>query len=372
MSLLTLYRHSILAILIILAAAHNSYGLSSISKLTNGELIMEDESAYIGYSKTGLYVRGVTKNNGVDTPSQFYIGYPPTSSATTTTSPQVMITGQESDKTLIMFSLNGQSMTSFSSGFDLQNNNKNKLFLNSRGTPVMTFTGKGYIGIGTTNPSDFFHVEGDMYVKGTVFGMPKISDIDTIATSNPGRPLAMQVSVGTGGLDNTTNLTAIYADVSTSESPNTGDILTLTFKDADTKLFVINHPLDKQKYLIHSALEGPENGVRYRGTTTLKQGKGSIKLPNYVSKFTDPTTATLHLISTDTGEALRIVYTNGKWLQNNTINIESENKNSTKDISWTFQATRKDISPLVVTPPKNLVKIGGFGPYKIVKGYDQL
>ena len=236
----------------------------------------------------------------------------------------------------------------------------------------MTFTGKGYIGIGTTNPSDFFHVEGDMYVNGTVFGMPKISDIDTIDTSNPGRPLAMQFSVAPGGLDNTTNLIATYADVSTLQTnPNTGDILNWKFENG-TKDFVIHHPLDKQKYLIHSALEGPENGVRYRGTTTLKQGKGSIKLPNYVSKFTDPTTATLHLISTDTGEALRIVYTNGKWLQNNTINIESENKNSTKDISWTFQATRKDISPLVVTPPKNLVKIGGFGPYKIVKGYDQL
>ncbi len=331
---------------------------------------MEDESAYVGYPKTGLYVRGVTQNNGVYTPSKFYIGYPPTTSATTLTSPQVMITGQESDKTLIMFSLNGQSMTSFSSGFDLQNNNRNKLFLNSRGTPVMTFTGKGYTGIGTTNPSDFFHVEGDMYVNGTVFGMPKISDIDTIDTANPGRPLVMSVNTGTGD-HITVTLKATYADTLTT-LPDPSQFLIFTFKNAGTKDFVISHPLDKQKYLIHSALEGPENGVRYRGTTTLKQGKGSIKLPNYVSKFTDPTTATLHLIATDTGEAVRIVYTNDKWIHNNKINIESENKNSAEEISWTFQATRTDISPLVVTPPKNLVNIGGFGPYKIVKGYEQL
>jgi hypothetical protein len=35
------------------------------------------------------------------------------------------------------------------------------------------------------------------------------------------------------------------------------------------KTFIIEHPIDTSKYLIHACLEGPEAGVYYRGKATI-------------------------------------------------------------------------------------------------------
>jgi hypothetical protein len=55
----------------------------------------------------------------------------------------------------------------------------------------------------------------------------------------------------------------------------------------DIKSFVITHPLDKEKYLIHSCLEGPEAGVYYRGEGEIKEDNTTttITLPNYINKL---------------------------------------------------------------------------------------
>jgi hypothetical protein len=161
----------------------------------------------------------------------------------------------------------------------------------------------------------------------------------------------------------TTGLRVFSAAIATTDSGNA----VFTFKFPLTKDFVIAHPLDKQRYLVHAALEGPENGVRYRGHVSLKDGKAQIVLPEYVPEITDPETATLHLQVDGTGESVRVVYKKGQWLRNGRISIESENKDSGEEVSWTLQLTRTDLIPLQVTPPKNLVNIEGIGPYKVVK-----
>ena len=107
--------------------------------------------------------------------------------------------------------------------------------------------------------------------------------------------------------------------------------------------------------------------MRYRGQVSLKDGKAQIVLPDYVPEITDPETATLHLQVDGTGESVRVVYKKGQWLRNGRISIESENKDSGEEVSWTLQLTRTDLIPLQVTPPKNLVNIEGIGPYKVVK-----
>jgi hypothetical protein len=50
-----------------------------------------------------------------------------------------------------------------------------------------------------------------------------------------------------------------------------------------TKTFVIDHPLDKEKYLVHACLEGPEAGVYYRGTSFILPEAAfcEITLPHY-------------------------------------------------------------------------------------------
>ena len=325
---------------------------TKISSLTDKSLILEDRINSSGFPRAGLYIKGRTSTLS----PQFYIGYPPTTEYTTPSTPPFILTGQEVDKTLLVFSLNNQAMTAFRSDFDGNDHSANKLHIDSRGVPVMTITGKGYVGIGTENPLGPFHVEGTMYVDGEVYAYSTISDVDT-----EGRPLSVGFKVGGTG-----------EPIVRTEFPSFGTSQPqFKFSFPDTTLpaknFVILHPLDKQRYLVHTALEGPENGVRYRGHVSLKDGKAQIVLPDYVPEITDPETATLHLQVDGTGESVRVVYKKGQWLRNGRISIESENKDSGEEVSWTLQLTRTDLIPLQVTPPKNLVNIEGTGPYKVVK-----
>ena len=48
------------------------------------------------------------------------------------------------------------------------------------------------------------------------------------------------------------------------------------------KTFVIPHPTNDDKYLVHVCLEGPESGVYYRGTGEITNSKSvDIQLPDY-------------------------------------------------------------------------------------------
>ena len=52
------------------------------------------------------------------------------------------------------------------------------------------------------------------------------------------------------------------------------------------KTFVIDHPLDTEKHLVHACLEGPEAGVFYRGRGEILNGEYVVvKLPSYVSSL---------------------------------------------------------------------------------------
>ena len=53
------------------------------------------------------------------------------------------------------------------------------------------------------------------------------------------------------------------------------------------KTFIIDHPTDAERYLVHGCLEGPEFGIYYRGIGVIEEGLESvgIQLPNYVEKI---------------------------------------------------------------------------------------
>ena len=52
------------------------------------------------------------------------------------------------------------------------------------------------------------------------------------------------------------------------------------------KSFVVDHPTDKNKYLVHGCLEGPEAGVYYRGKGEITNDEYTvIELPEYVDKL---------------------------------------------------------------------------------------
>ena len=55
---------------------------------------------------------------------------------------------------------------------------------------------------------------------------------------------------------------------------------------ADSKAFLIPHPLDAAKDLLHGCLEGPEHSVFYRGEVALVDGHAEVTLPDYFEALT--------------------------------------------------------------------------------------
>jgi hypothetical protein len=65
---------------------------------------------------------------------------------------------------------------------------------------------------------------------------------------------------------------------------NSGAVQYTTNQSA--KSFVIDHPNESNKFLVHACLEGPEAGVYYRGKAAIQNGEYVvIQLPNYVENL---------------------------------------------------------------------------------------
>lgn len=170
--------------------------------------------------------------------------------------------------------------------------------------------------------------------------------------------------------------------------------------NAGTKTFVIDHPTDKSRYLVHAAVEGPSNDAYYRGRAKLVKGLGTavVKLPAYFTALCDETTATLVV----TPIAPR-VHHHGKnplkdpchkygrrmadgtyedchghtvvpnlvatAVENGEFHVGrsggySEGDTDQCDFDWLVIAKRKDVPDLVVEPKRSEVTLKGDGPYK--------
>lgn len=123
------------------------------------------------------------------------------------------------------------------------------------------------------------------------------------------------------------------------------------------KSFVITHPVDKNKYLVHACLEGPETGVYYRGESKIENqgylGNGSVEitLPDYVDKFADSFTVQL----TPINNAVQLYTTKvvgGKFT------VSGPNT----EFFWIVHGKRTN-APLTVEPIKKETVVQGKGPY---------
>jgi photosystem II stability/assembly factor-like uncharacterized protein len=115
------------------------------------------------------------------------------------------------------------------------------------------------------------------------------------------------------------------------------------------KTFVIDHPLDYSKYLIHACIEGPEAGVYYRGRGEITNNISTdIILPSYVegiaSNFTIEIT---HIYDGTTPKQ----YSVGELLYNH-FTVYGENG----EFFWQVTGTRANI---VTEPDKNKITIKG-------------
>ena len=124
------------------------------------------------------------------------------------------------------------------------------------------------------------------------------------------------------------------------------------------KTFVIDHPIDPERFLVHACLEGPESGVYYRGQAQISAGEKEIRieLPSYVSTLADNFTVQLTQIYEDADEPfarLRArVFKGGFYVNGDPCNF-----------AWHAYGTRQQLD---IEPLRSNVVVKGEGPYKYV------
>ena len=125
------------------------------------------------------------------------------------------------------------------------------------------------------------------------------------------------------------------------------------------KTFIIDHPIDPTRYLVHACLEGPEVGIYYRGEASVEQGAAStrIQLPTYVAAF-----------ARDCTIQITPIYEPGKpitaYATTKVINGAFEVHGPPGAFFWLVHASRRSIE---TEPLKSEVNVQGSGPYKWIQ-----
>ena len=118
------------------------------------------------------------------------------------------------------------------------------------------------------------------------------------------------------------------------------------------KSFIINHPTDENKYLVHVCLEGPEAGVYYRGNGEITNNESvEVVLPHYVEKLAYNFTVQVTPIYGN-----KIVTLNSSEVENNAFKVYGENAK----FHWVVYGSRQEVN---VEPNKADVNVKGDGPY---------
>ncbi|MBI2134284.1 hypothetical protein HYU11_06430 [Candidatus Woesearchaeota archaeon] len=121
---------------------------------------------------------------------------------------------------------------------------------------------------------------------------------------------------------------------------------------ATSKSFVIDHPSKPGYQLAHGSLEGPENGVYYRGESHLSGGKAVVVLPDYFEDLTLQDGRTVLLTPKFEGNE-QVSLLAASSVKQGRFSVRSvDNLNPSQRFYWEVKAVRKDIPPLVVEKAK--------------------
>jgi hypothetical protein len=122
-----------------------------------------------------------------------------------------------------------------------------------------------------------------------------------------------------------------------------------------SKTFIIDHPSEENKYLVHACLEGPEAGVYYRGRETIENNEFVIiTLPDYVAPLAIELTIELTPIYSNTNTPC--VYETSE-IENNQFTVYGKNGS----FYWTVYGKKNEI---LIEPDKSSIQVRGNGPYR--------
>jgi hypothetical protein len=166
------------------------------------------------------------------------------------------------------------------------------------------------------------------------------------------------LNASTSAFFSNTSLAFYVNPIRTNTNPTANTLLAYDTSTREVyncaKTFVIDHPKDQDKYLVHACLEGPEAGVYYRGKSEIINNKYvEISLPDYVD-----------VLATDF--SIQVTPIHNKYNNNIILNVsEIENNKFTVfgencKFYWHVYGTRHNI---VVEPDKKDSRLRGDGPY---------
>jgi hypothetical protein len=124
---------------------------------------------------------------------------------------------------------------------------------------------------------------------------------------------------------------------------------------SSSKTFVIDHPLDNDKYLVHGCLEGPEAGVYYRGQSEIMNDESvEIKLSGYVKSFSDFTVQ------------ITPIYNGNINIYNSSEVIDGKFRvyGNNGKFYWFVHCLREEIDIELL---KSETEVKGEGPYRYIK-----
>ena len=122
---------------------------------------------------------------------------------------------------------------------------------------------------------------------------------------------------------------------------------------AGIKSFVIDHPLDENKYLVHACLEGPESGVYYRGTSEITNHHyTTIILPSYVDVLAADFTVQITHIYDGSIKTFSV-----SEVKQNMFSVFGPNGR----FNWIVHGKRETIE---TEPLKSTTDVRGDGPYR--------
>jgi hypothetical protein len=124
------------------------------------------------------------------------------------------------------------------------------------------------------------------------------------------------------------------------------------------KSFIIPHPDDRDRYLIHGCTESPHNGVEYWGTVQLDEyGHADVQLPSYFESLTARDGRAVLL----TGLGDHILPPSASYPEDGRFVVHGI---PGQTVSWLVKAIRRDVPPVFVEPRRDEVTVRGDGPYR--------
>lgn len=189
------------------------------------------------------------------------------------------------------------------------------------------------VGIGITNPTSLLHVNGaaNIVTNLTVGGNVTFDNINSVRLSEPAANVLTVHTASTERLRVDAN-----GNIGIGTSAPSYRLEVAGSFAAQTKSFVIDHHTKPYSKLVHGSLEGPENGVYYRG----KSKKKTIELPDYWSWLVDEETITVNLTPIGKKQDLFV-----KEIKDNKVIIGGAR---TVEYYYTVYAERKDVPKLIV------------------------